>query len=991
MLKLKLNEKMLDFVESIINTVPEPLFTLDKDLRVVTANGSFYKVFKLKPENTIGHIIFELDNNQWDIPALRELLGTILPQKTSIDNYVLDHDFANIGRRVMLLNARQMEQAEGKDHTILLVMQDITERSDELVIANQELAFQNVEKDKRAIELGIVNQELASQNLEKDKWAGELILANIEKDKQAVELVLANEERDKRAVELVIANKQKKNQVEELAIANEELGFQNSEKDKRAAELVIANEELGFQNSEKDKRAAELVIANEELGFQNSEKDKRAAELVIANKEKVKRADELVIANEELAIQNVEKDKRADELIIANEEKVKRADKLVIANEKLAFQNVEKEKRADELIIANEEKVRRADKLVIANKEKDKRAAELATANEELGFQSSEKDKRAAELVIANKEIDKRSAELVIANEELILQNEEKQLLLRKLKRAASVFTHAHEGIMITDATAIITEVNDTFSQITGYTREDMLGKNPNILQSGRHPPEFFNKMWEALLAQGYWRGEIWNRRKNGDVYPEILTISVVKNAKGKVLHYVSLSTDITSLKNYQGQLEHIAHYDVLTNLPNRVLLADRLSQAMAHCQRHKQSLAVAFMDLDRFKEVNDNYGHDVGDKLLIALSQRMKDALREGDTLARIGGDEFIAIMGDLQNIKLSTAILERLLKVTSDPVIVDGINIQVSASIGVTFYPQDNSGADHLMRHADQAMYSAKQAGKNCYRLFDVEQAYAGEIQLENIDNIRLAMERCEFLLHYQPKVNMRTGAVIGTEALIRWQHPESGLIPSLEFLPAMEGQPVSLEMGEWVIDTALNQISDWQNIGINLPISVNISAYQLQQDDFVIRLKALLATYPEVSPPLLELEILETSALHDIIQVSATMNECHKLGVRFALDDFGTGYSSLTHLRRLPAQLIKIDQTFVRDMLEDADDLAIVKGVIGLAQAFECEVIAEGVETIAHGEALLKLGCELAQGYGIARPMPANKIPEWISNWKTDDSWK
>ena len=970
MLKLKLNEKMSDFVESIINTVPEPLFTLDKDLRVVTANGSFYKVFKLKPENTIGHIIFELDNNQWDIPALRELLGTILPQKTSIDNYVLDHDFANIGRRVMLLNARQMEQAEGKDHTILLVMQDITERSDELVIANQELAFQNVEKDKRAIELGIVNQELASQNLEKDKWAGELILANIEKDKQAVELVLANEERDKRAVELVIANKQKKNQVEELAIANEELGFQNSEKDKRAAELVIANKE-------KVKRADELVIANEELAIQNVEKDKRADELIIANEEKVKRADKLVIANEKLAFQNVEKEKRAAEL--------------ATANKKLAFQNVEKEKRADELIIANEEKVRRADKLVIANKEKDKRAAELATANEELGFQSSEKDKRAAELVIANKEIDKRSAELVIANEELILQNEEKQLLLRKLKRAANVFTHAHEGIMITDATAIITEVNDTFSQITGYTREDMLGKNPNILQSGRHPPEFFNKMWEALLAQGYWRGEIWNRRKNGDVYPEILTISVVKNAKGKVLHYVSLSTDITSLKNYQGQLEHIAHYDVLTNLPNRVLLADRLSQAMAHCQRHKQSLAVAFMDLDRFKEVNDNYGHDVGDKLLIALSQRMKDALREGDTLARIGGDEFIAIMGDLQNIKLSTAILERLLKVTSDPVIVDGINIQVSASIGVTFYPQDNSGADHLMRHADQAMYSAKQAGKNCYRLFDVEQAYAGEIQLENIDNIRLAMERCEFLLHYQPKVNMRTGAVIGTEALIRWQHPESGLIPSLEFLPAMEGQPVSLEMGEWVIDTALNQISDWQNIGINLPISVNISAYQLQQDDFVIRLKALLATYPEVSPPLLELEILETSALHDIIQVSATMNECHKLGVRFALDDFGTGYSSLTHLRRLPAQLIKIDQTFVRDMLEDADDLAIVKGVIGLAQAFECEVIAEGVETIAHGEALLKLGCELAQGYGIARPMPANKIPEWISNWKTDDSWK
>mgnify|MGYP002178486554 CR=1 FL=1 len=877
---------MLDFFENITNTVPEPLILLDHDLRVVAVNCFFYKLFKLKPESTIGQTIFELDNSHWDIPALRELLGTILPQKTSTDNYVLDHDFTDIGRKVMLLNAFQMEQPEGKEHTILLIMQDITERSDELVISNQKLTFRNVGKDK---------------------CADELILANIEKDKRAVELAVANEERDKRAAELVIANKQKKFRGDELAIAIEELGFQNSEKDKRAAELLIANEELGFQSSERDKRAAELVIANEELRFQSSEKDKRA--------------DELVIANLELAFQNKEKDKRADELVIANEEK----------------------------------------------------------------------DKRADELVTANQDRDKRAAELVTVNEELIFQNEEKQLLLRKLKRAASVFIHAHEGIMITDATATITEVNDTFSQITGYTAEYVLGKNPKILQSGRHPPAFFAKMWEALLAQGYWRGEIWNRRKNGDVYPEILTISAVKNAEGKVQHYVSLSTDITSMKAYQGQLEHIAHYDVLTNLPNRVLLADRLSQAMAYCQSHKQSLAVAFMDLDRFKEINDSYGHAVGDKLLIALSQRMKDALREGDTLARIGGDEFIAIMVDLQNTKLSSAILERLLKATSDPVMVDGAIIRVSASIGVTFYPQDNSDADHLMRHADQAMYSAKQAGKNRYRLFDVEQAYAGKIQLENIDNIRLAMERGEFLLHYQPKVNMRTGEVIGTEALIRWQHPKSGLIPSLDFLPVIEGQPLSLELGEWVIDTALNQISDWQNIGICFPISVNISAYQLQQDNFVSRLKALLASYPEVGPPFLELEILETSALHDINQVSSTMNECHKLGVRFALDDFGTGYSSLTHVRRLPAQLIKIDQTFVRDMLEDAGDLAIVKGVIGLAQAFECEVIAEGVETIAHGEALLNLGCELAQGYGIARPMSASDIPEWVSQWKTDVLWK
>jgi diguanylate cyclase (GGDEF)-like protein len=401
--------------------------------------------------------------------------------------------------------------------------------------------------------------------------------------------------------------------------------------------------------------------------------------------------------------------------------------------------------------------------------------------------------------------------------------------------------------------------------------------------------------------------------------------------------------------------------------------------------------LAVASIDLDGFKYVNDKYGHDVADKLLIALSQRMKDALHEGDTLARIGGDEFVAVIGDLQNIKASVPVLKRLLKAASDPVMVGGVALQVSASIGVTLYPRDNSDADHLIRHADQAMYSAKQAGKNQYCLFDIERAYASKVQLENIADICLAMQRCEFVLHYQPKVNMRTGTVIGVEALIRWQHPESGLIPCLDFLPVTEGQSVSLEMGEWVIDTALSQVSQWQRIGINLPISVNISAYQLQQDNFTTRLAVLLAAYPEVSPHYLELEILETSALHDISEVSATMNACHKLGVRFALDDFGTGYSSLTHLRHLPAQLIKIDQTFVRDMLKNAEDLAIVRGVIGLAQAFEREVIAEGVETIAHGAALLHLGCELAQGYGIARHMPASSIPEWISNWKKDISWE
>lgn len=559
------------------------------------------------------------------------------------------------------------------------------------------------------------------------------------------------------------------------------------------------------------------------------------------------------------------------------------------------------------------------------------------------------------------------------------------------LQRAASVFTHAHEGIMITDANAAITEVNATFCRATGYTAKEVLGKNPRILQSTHHCAEFFSEMWQQILTQGSWSGEIWNRRKNSEIFPGLLTISAVKNALGSVQHYVALFTDITPMKTYQRQLEHIAHYDMLTDLPNRVLLADRLSQAMVQAKRHHRTIAVAYMDLDGFKAINDTYGHNVGDELLITVSRRMQGTLREGDTLARIGGDEFIVVMVDLENIEDSKPLLTRLLKAAAAPVSIDDNIMQVSASVGVTFYPQDNVEADILMRHADQSMYVAKQAGKNRYQLFDTELDNAIQSQRKSIGDVRSALERNEFVLYYQPKVNMHTGKAIGVEALIRWQHPVHGLLPTLEFLPAIEGHAVSLILGEWVIDTALQQLSQWSSLQMTLPISVNLSAYQLQQANFTSRLATLLAAHPEVNPRSLELEILETSALSDIGKVSATMAACHELGVRFALDDFGTGYSSLTYLKRLPAYLIKIDQSFVHDMLEDADDLAIVKGVIGLAKAFQREVIAEGVETTAHGVALLRMGCQLAQGHGIARPMPSADVAQWVLNYTADAAWR
>ena len=577
------------------------------------------------------------------------------------------------------------------------------------------------------------------------------------------------------------------------------------------------------------------------------------------------------------------------------------------------------------------------------------------------------------------------------ANRMLEQQIEERTRTQTQLELAASVFSHAREGILITDNQGNIVEVNAMFTQITGYSREEAIGRNPRILlSSGRHEKAFFAARAQALQKHGHWVGEVWNRRKNGEDFAEMLTVSVVRDPAGAVLNYVALFTDITPLKKHQDELEHIAHYDALTGMPNRVLLADRLQQAMLQSQRRNSALAVAYLDLDGFKPVNDQHGHEVGDQLLVTLSQRMKASLRESDTLARIGGDEFVALLVDIGERRDCELLLSRLLQAAATPVRVDGALLQLSASIGVTLYPQDNADADQLVRHADQAMYLAKQAGKNRFHLFDVAQDAAIQSQRESLEHIRVALDRQEFVLYYQPKVNMRTGAIIGAEALIRWQHPERGLLAPAAFLPVIEGQPISIEIGEWVIQTALAQMALWRGAGLDIGVSVNIGALQLQQTGFVARLGTLLAAHPTVPAQSLELEILETSALEDMAQISEVMHACQAIGVRFALDDFGTGYSSLTYLKRLPAELLKIDQSFVRDMLTDVDDLAIVKGVIGLASAFRRSVIAEGVETVAHGQSLLALGCDLAQGYGIARPMPAADLPGWARQWRPDVGW-
>ncbi|ADE10719.1 putative bifunctional diguanylate cyclase/phosphodiesterase [Sideroxydans lithotrophicus] len=448
----------------------------------------------------------------------------------------------------------------------------------------------------------------------------------------------------------------------------------------------------------------------------------------------------------------------------------------------------------------------------------------------------------------------------------------------------------------------------------------------------------------------------------------------------------VGTFSDITLLKQHERQLEHIAHYDALTGIPNRVLLADRLQQALAHSKREGTILAVCYLDLDGFKLVNDTMGHEAGDKVLIEVTQRIKKSIRGDDTVARLGGDEFAVLLLGLHAPEECSASLNRLLEEISQPIEIKNRLFEVSASIGVSIYPGDDHDADTLLRHADQAMYTAKQSGKNRYYLYDTENDQRARSHHEFLRRLALALGRNEFELYYQPKVDMRTLQLVGAEALIRWHHPERGLLAPGDFLHAIEGTTLEVELGDWVVATALAQLEAWHEAGLPMELSINISVRHLQANDFAWKLKRKMLRYSHLPKGCLQVEVLETAALEDIPRVSDTIERCRKIGISFALDDFGTGYSSLSYLGRLPVDALKIDQSFIRDMLKDKGDRAIVQGVIALAKVFNRKIVAEGVESEELFRDLVEMGCEYGQGYGIARPMPASELPAWLEKWNS-----
>lgn len=536
-----------------------------------------------------------------------------------------------------------------------------------------------------------------------------------------------------------------------------------------------------------------------------------------------------------------------------------------------------------------------------------------------------------------------------------------------------------------TDSAGTIIHVNDTFCGISGYERHELIGQNHRILNSGVHPREFFIEMWRTVSSGRAWKGEICNRAKNGVLYwVHSVIVPMVDKETGRIHTYASIRFDITEKKKLLMDLQWRAFHDVLTGLPNRALLVERARDACKTSISSFRSIAVGVLDLDFFKEVNDTYGHAVGDQLLVIISNRLKNVLRSKDLIARVGGDEFVLILENvLDDADLNSRIL-RIMSAVSAPCRINDVDFKVSSSIGITVYPRDNNDVDALLRHADQAMYLAKQKGVGSYHVFDVDGNSKIKAGYQIIGQVKDALDNGALSLHYQPKVRLVDGAVIGFEALLRWHDPEKGFIPPLEFLPLVEQDDVISEIGEWAIGVAVDQIRQWRDAGRNWSISVNIAARHFKNRNFIERLQAVLEQGGELSPGLLDIEIVESVALDNVDYVGECIEGCRALGITFSIDDFGTGYSSLSYLKRLPTQTLKIDQSFVRDMLTNSEDLAITEAIIGLAKAFGRNVVAEGVETKEHCFRLKQLGCELVQGYLIAKPMPAADILQWEAEY-------
>ena len=587
-----------------------------------------------------------------------------------------------------------------------------------------------------------------------------------------------------------------------------------------------------------------------------------------------------------------------------------------------------------------------------------------------------------------------RTARLESANQELNREIAERSRAEAELRIAAIAFD-SQEGMMVTDAHGVILRVNRAFVEETGYSAEDVVGRKRTMLTSGREDAALDDAMWETVQRCGAWQGEVWDRRKNGEVYPVWLTISAVKGQGGLVTHYVATHIDITQRKAVEDQLHKLAFYDPLTQLPNRRLLLDRLGHVLAGSTRSRNQGAIMFIDLDNFKALNDTQGHDVGDRLLAEVAQRLKSSVRQGDTVARLGGDEFVVMVQDLAADSMVVAqveaVAEKILAALDCPyrLVFDAelgrrnaLNYHCTASIGITLFGAHSTNVDELLKQADLAMYQAKDSGRNAIRFFDPEMQAAITSRVALEADLREAVEAGQFQLYYQPQVVGESHRLTGVEALLRWHHSRRGMVPPSEFIPLAEETGLILPLGQWVLETACAQLATWasQPEMAQLTVAVNVSAHQIRQTDFVDQVLAVLAD-AGANPQRLKLELTESLLVSNVEDIIAKMTLLKSRGVGFSLDDFGTGYSSLSYLKRLPLDQLKIDQSFVNEVLTDANDAAIAKMIVALAESLGLAVIAEGVETEEQRNFLAESGCHAYQGYLFSKPLPLAGFEQWI----------
>ena len=548
-----------------------------------------------------------------------------------------------------------------------------------------------------------------------------------------------------------------------------------------------------------------------------------------------------------------------------------------------------------------------------------------------------------------------------------------------RLRQAAVVFDCTREGVLVTDNRGGIVHVNRALVEITGYQAEEVLGRRPNMFKSGRHGPEFYQAIFKSIAESGDWHGEIWNRRKSGEVYPQWQTVRPIIDDKGQVSHYVAVFSDISAIKNSQTELARLVHHDPLTDLPNRLLFTDRTEQALAAAQRHQTGCALLMIDLDHFKIINDSLGHNVGDLLLKAVAERLQSVFGKGFTVARLGGDEFAVLVDSCSQTSQAAVLAQQVLEVMKSAFDVDKHQLFVSASVGISVYPSDALNAEQLLRNADSALFKAKSAGREGYALYTEELTAHAQYRIEVASDLRRALEQQELRVYYQPVHDLQTCRLIGVEALVRWEHPLRGLLSPGEFIPIAERTGLIAEIDAWVLEHACWQMVQWQATGVELSfVAVNISSRLFTRPELYTLVSTVLAD-TGLDPALLELEVTESAVMDNSQVALEQMHRLRALGLRLAIDDFGTGFSSLLRLKRLPVQKLKIDQGFVAGLPADNDDVAIVRAVIALGQSMGLQVHAEGIEQVEQAQFLLDHDCNLGQGYWFGRPMPAKDL-DW-----------